>query len=210
MTHGEVTSATGLVYPQISITAVETPQVVGSFPNSEDFAAPVHNQVNQEQILTACSRAPVIEYVAPAPVIEYIAPAPAVTYAAPIQQLPPAYTMTAVTTGVNLDITGLVYPQFSSSAVEPFSPQVVGSLPPPEEFDAPVYNQIHQEQIVAGMTTQHRIENPAVQDQVIVQEIPEVVERIQERILDPIEVLPHERVQQHTALQIMHMPVPQT
>ena len=36
-----------------------------------------------------------------------------------------------------------------------------------EEFIAPVYNQIHQEQIVAGMTTQHRVENPAVQDQVV-------------------------------------------
>ena len=93
--------------------------------------------------------------------------------------------------------------------MEPFSPQVVGSLPALEEFDAPVYNRIHQEQIGAGMTTQHRIENPAVQDQVIVQEIPEVVDRIQERILDLIEVLPHERVQQHTASQIVHMPVPQ-
>ena len=37
VTHGEVTSATGLVNPQISITAVETPQVVGSVPLSEDF-----------------------------------------------------------------------------------------------------------------------------------------------------------------------------
>ena len=58
--------------------------------------------------------------------------------------------------------------------------------------------------------TQNIVENPALQDQVIVQDIPEVVERIQERIFDPIEVLPHERVQPFTAEQIVHMSVPQT
>ena len=57
-----------------------------------------------------------------------------------------------------------------------------------------MYSQIHQEQIVAGMTTQHRVENPAVQEQVIVQEIPQapqvqIVERIQEQIVEPIDVL---------------------
>ena len=182
---------TGLVSPQFSSTDVEAsaPQVVVSLPPFEEFSEPVYNQVHQEQILTACSTPPVIEYVAPAPVTEYIAPAPAVTSDAHSQQLPFVYTTTTVTTDVNLNIIGLVHPQFSSTAVEPFSPQIVGSLPPLEEFDAPVYNPSHQEQIVAGMTTQHRIENPAVQDQVIVQDIPEVVERIQERILDPIEVL---------------------
>ena len=78
--------------------------------------------------VTCAAPAPVIEFVALAPVMEYIAPAPAVTYAAPSQQLPPAYTMTTVTTGVNLDITGLVKPQFSISAVEASAPQVVASL----------------------------------------------------------------------------------
>ena len=53
------------------------------------------------------------------------------------------------------------------------SSQVVGSFPPFEEFDAPVYKRINQEQIVTGMTTEHRVENPAVQEQVIVQEIPQ-------------------------------------
>ena len=91
------TDATGLVNPQISIT---------------DFAAPVYNQVNQEQILTACSRAPVFVYVAPAPVTEYIAPVPAVTSDAHIQQLLPVYTTTPVTTDVNLDIIGLVFAIF--------------------------------------------------------------------------------------------------
>ena len=36
------------------------------------------------------------------------------------------------------------------------------------------------------------------------------MERLQEQIVEPIEVLPHERVQQFTAEQIVHMPVPQT
>ena len=74
--------------------------------------------------------------------------------------------------------------QFSISTVEPFFPQVVGSLPPSEEFHVPVYNQMHQEQVVA-------VENPAVQEQVIIQEIPQVsiVERTQEHILATVQ--PH-------------------
>ena len=35
------------------------------------------------------------------------------------------------------------------------------------------------------------------------------MERIQEQMVEPIEVLPHKLVQQHTAKQIMHVPVPQ-
>ena len=71
-------------------------------------------------------------------------------------------------------------PQFSTSAVE--APQVVDSFPLSEDFA-----------------------------DVIFQEIPEVqvVERIQEHIVEPIEVLPQEREQQHSAIQIMHVPVPQ-
>ena len=58
-------------------------------------------------------------------------------------------------------------------------PQVVSSLFLLDEFDAPVYNQIHQEPIVAGETTQNTLENPVVQEQVVVQEIleaPQVVD----------------------------------
>ena len=134
--------------------------------------------------------------------VEYIAPSPAMTYVVPSQQLPPAHTITTVTADVNFDIPCLVNPQFSITAV---APQVVGSLPPLQEFDALVYNQIHQEHIVAGETTQNIVENPAVQEQVIVQEIPQVsiVERIQEQIIEPIEVLPHERVTQLTSEQIL-------
>ena len=62
-----------------------------------------------------------------------------------------------------------------------------------------MYNQVHQGQIVA-----------TVQPHVIFQEIPEVqvVERIQEQIVAPIDVHPQERVHLHTA-QVMHVPVPQ-
>ena len=83
--------------------------------------------------------------------------------------------MTTVTTDVNSDITGLVHPQFSSTTVEASAPQVV------EEFDALVYDQSFQEQIVAGEMTPNIVENPALQEQVIVQEIPPVsiVERMQ-------------------------------
>ena len=72
-----------------------------------------------------------------------------------------------------VDITGLVNPQFSFTGVEVSTPQAVGSPPPFEEFDAPVYSQIHQEQIVAGETYQNTLENPVVQEQVVVQEIPQ-------------------------------------
>ena len=71
-------------------------------------------------------------------------------------------------------------PQFSSTAVEGFAPQDVGSPPPVEEFTEPVYNQVHHEQIVAGEMTQNIVGNSAVQEQVIVQELPPVVEQIQE------------------------------
>ena len=66
------------------------------------LAAPVYNQVNQEQILKACSRAPVFEYAPPAPA----------TSDAHSQQLSRVYTTTTVTTDVNLDTIGLVYPKF--------------------------------------------------------------------------------------------------
>ena len=135
--------------------------------------SPVIEHVIPAPAVPHVAPAPVIEYVSSAPVIEYIAPAPAVTLFVPSQQFHPAYTMTTVTTDVNFDITGLVNSQFSITAVEASAPQVIGSLPPLEEFDAPVYDIIHQEHIVAGETTQNIVEIPVVQEQVIVQEIPQ-------------------------------------
>ena len=69
----------------------------------------------------------------------------------------------------------LVYPQFSSIAVEPVAPSVVVSLPPAEEFSAPVFHQVHQELFAASESTENIAEIPVVHEQVIVQEIPDVI-----------------------------------
>ena len=50
-------------------------------------------------------------------------------------------------------------------------PQVFFLLRPFEGFTATVYNQVHQKQI-AGEMTLNIVQNPAVQEQVVVQEIP--------------------------------------
>ena len=47
----------------------------------------------------------------------------------PSLQLRPACTAATSATGVNLDVTGMVYPQFSRSAVDGSASQVVGSFP---------------------------------------------------------------------------------
>ena len=178
---------TGLMSPQSSGTAVEAsaPQAVVSVLPFEEFTGPVYNQDHQEQIVTGEMTLSIVEYpavqeqaivpeipqyVAPAPVIENIAPAPALTSDAHCQQLPPVHTTTTVTTDDNLDMTGLVCPQFSSSAEELSAPHVVDSRHPLEEFTEPVYNQVHQEQIAAGETTENIAEIPGVQEQVIVLE----------------------------------------
>ena len=84
-------------------------------------------------------------------------------------------------------VTDLVNPQISITTDGAL--QVIDSFPLLEDFAAPVYNQVHQEQIVA-----------TPQAQVIVQEIPEVyvVERTQEQTVETIEVIPQERFQQCT------------
>ena len=55
--------------------------------------------------------------------------------------------------------------------MEPSAPCVVGSLPPVEEFSAPVYDQVLQEHIFAGEITENIVEIPVVHEQVIVQDI---------------------------------------
>ena len=134
----------------------------------EPFAAPapVTEDVAPAPADT-CATHPVIEYVAPSPVIGYIARAPAATCSAPSQQFPPAYTMAAVTTGVNLDTTDLVNPQCSVTAVEDSAPQAIDSCSPSDEFAAPVYNQARQELFVAEETTQNKVEIPTVHEPVV-------------------------------------------
>ena len=81
--------------------------------------------------------------------------------------------------------------------------QVTGSLPRLDESDAPVYHQVRQEQIAAGETTQNMVDIQTVQEQVIVQGIPEVqvVKLVQKQIVEAIEVNPLERVQQRAVEQ---------
>ena len=107
---------------------------------------------------------------------DYVAPAPAVTLPVHSQQLRPAYTSASVAAGVNFDVTGFVNPQFSRTAVEGSASQVVDPLPPIEEFTGPVYNLLHQKQFAAGEMPENLVEIPVVQEQVIVQAIPEVVD----------------------------------
>ena len=52
---------------------------------------------------------------------------------------------------------------------------VVGSLPPCEVFSAPVFDQVHQEQLAAGDIPENMVDIPVVHEQVIVQAIPRVV-----------------------------------
>ena len=113
------------------------------------------------------------EYVAgPAPVTGYVAPAPAVALSVPSLQLRPAFTAATFATGVNLDVTSLVYPQFSSTAVEGSASQVVGSLSLGEVFAAPVFHQVHQEQLAGGDTTENISIFPVVLEQGVVGSLP--------------------------------------
>ena len=125
--------------------------------------APVIDYVAPAPSVTFAAPAPVFEYVAPAPVFEFIAPAHAGSFVAPSQQLRPAYSAATVATGVNLDAT---------------ASQVVGSLPLGEVFAAPVFNQVHQEQLAGGEIPENLVEIPVVPEQVIVHAISRVVDSL--------------------------------
>ena len=142
---------TGLVYPQFSALSWSLFRR-GSFslPPFEEFGALVYDQIHQEQVVAGMATQGRVEN-------------PSVEEQVIVQEIPQVPIVKQIPEQI-VDITGLVNPQFSITAVEAFSPQVVRSLPPLEEFDAPVYLQIHQEQIVAGETTQNMVENPAVQE----------------------------------------------
>ena len=74
--------------------------------------------------------------------------APAVSLSVPSRQLPVVYTKTTVTTD---DL---------------------------EEFTEPVYDHVHQEQILAGEMTENIVEILVVQEQVIAQALPGVVDSL--------------------------------
>ena len=152
--------STHLRKPEISIADVEasSPQVIGSFPPFEEVVAPMCNQVFQEQIVAGVTTQNKVESLA---VQEQVI----------VQENSQIQVMERIHEQI-VDITGLVNPQCSSTSEEASAPQVFVLLPLFEEFDAPVYFQVHQEQIVAGEMTLNIVQNPAVQEQVIVQEIP--------------------------------------
>ena len=116
------------------------------------------------------------------PVTEYVAPA----------LLPPVYSTTTVT-------TGLVYPQFSSTAVVPSAPCVVGSLPPVEEFTEPVYDQVLQEHIAASELMEKSAEFPVVLEQVIVQEFPDDFAPLPPVVVFSVPVYAHDHQEQISA-----------
>ena len=71
--------------------------------------------------------------------------------------------------------------------------------------------QVHQEQIFAVETSQNVVGGSTLQEQMIIQKIPEVQvdERIQEQIVETTKVVAQERVQQRTVEQIVDVCVPQ-
>ena len=147
------TAETPVVKEQVIVQ--EIPEVDAPFPSVEEFTEPVYNPVHQEQIVAGEITLNIVEH----PAVQEQVTIPQVSIVERIEEL--------------CSFTGLMNPQISTTSLE--ASQVVGSLPPVEEFTEPVYNPVHQEQIVAGEMTQNIIENSDVQEQVIEQEIPEVV-----------------------------------
>merc|ERR1719480_746057 len=149
-------------------------------------AAPVATYAAPMATATVVAAPPAVTYAAPAATVVAAAPQ-AVAYAAPPTTivteaaLPANYTMAAVTTGVNLDLTGLTNPSFAMGTREVGAPVLVGALPGFEEMAGAVVTAVPQQQVVAGTTTKNVVEIPTVQEHVMVQEIPEVqvVERVQ-------------------------------
>ena len=76
--------------------------------------------------------------------------------------------------------------------MEASAPQAVVSVHSVEEITGPVYNKVHHDQIFAGEVTENLIGNfLTVQELVIVLDIPPVAERIQEQVVETIDLTPH-------------------
>ena len=124
----------GFVAPAPAVTYAAPASVIDYVAPapSVTFAAPapVFGYVATAPSVSFSAPAPVFEYVTPAPVFGFIAPAPAGSFVAPSQQLRSAYT--------------------DDAAVVVSASQVVGSLPHGKVFAAPVFHQVHQEQLAGG------------------------------------------------------------
>ena len=173
------TPVVGYVAPTSAVTYEAPAPVVGydAPATAVTYAAPapVIDFVATAPSVTFSAPAPVFEYVTPAPVFGFIAPA-----VAPSQQLRPAYT----------DDAAVVVP----------ASQVVGSLPHGKVFSAPMFHQVHQEQVAGG-------------------EIPENFPVVVARRPPPlVDVRPSSCVQRHImedlgelapSVQLLDLPVPQ-
>ena len=158
--------------PFVSIIDVETPQVVGSFP-SEDFAAPGQPNPSGTDPYSFLQSSSL-----------------RVRCTRTSDRIRGARTCDREHRPRTLE-NPLVREQLIRQFLRPHRLSI--QFPLLEDVAAHEYNQDHQERIVA-----------TVQPHVIFKEIPElqVVKRIQEQIFGHSEVLPQERVEQHTAKQI--------
>lgn len=102
-----------------------------------------------------------------------------------------------ITTDVSLTTTGFVNPPCPITIVEASASHVVGSLPPLDEFTAPV----HQEQFVAG---QERVQQHTAEQ---IMHVP--VLQIQEQSMESVTVIPQESFLGRIMEQIVCGPVPQ-
>ena len=109
--------------------------------------------------------APVTEYVAPAPAVDWDVPATVIEY----MSSAPVFGYLAPAPAVSLSVPSQQLPFVYTTTT------VTDDL---EEFTEPVYDQVHQEQFAAGEMTENIVEIPVVQEQVIVQAIPEVVDSL--------------------------------
>ena len=167
--------------PQISISAVEASWVVGSFPCSEDFAAPMHNQVHQGQIVATVQPQVIVQEIPQHPVVEMIQEQIVETFEViPQEQIEvqvgdipvPQEQLNAEVTTLNTSSTSTssATPRQQSSPANTTADVTTGvkhdntvlvdsrcssSL---DEFAAPVYNRVRQKLFDAEETTQNTVE----------------------------------------------------
>ena len=125
---------TGFVNSQFFTTAVEASatQVVGSLLHSQEFVAPVYNHTNQEQIVATVQPHVRFQEIPEVQVVQRIQGSQT--------------TLNTSSTSTSSDVPAAT--RAATATTTPVGAQVVGPFPLLQDFAAPVYNQVHQEQIV--------------------------------------------------------------
>ena len=230
-TSGLRTSSTAAATQSVNFASVPA-AVVGSLLPCEVSAAPVFDQVRQEQL--AAGEIP--ENMVDIPVVHeqvFVQASPRVVGSLPPYEVVAAPVFDQVhqeqlAAGV-IPENMLEIPVVREQVIVQAVPRVVGSLPPVAEVSEPVYFPFHQEQFSAGETTENIAKIPVVQEQVLVQAIPRFVgspSPVQEftayvarRPPPLVEVRPSVRAQRHVVeqladiapmVQILDSPVSQT